>query len=405
MKALNTRCFKELIMKKIIFYVSLFAFTIFLTSCFDPIYPRIRNEVELEKATKTGYINSLVRYQDKIYMSNGSVFYKSTSDSVQQYGAWNRDESAPTISYNTSDDSFSGVHIIKLAADTASLYALGVEFSTDKGETRPSGKALYRTDGGVWNRIWRTNAGSNDDGYTNDNITIFCTNSINPTNRRAYLRWGTDVYELNPSGTGISGVGNKVTFDNTNYVKKSSSYPDYPNSAVAVDTGKTWFFSGLASGSNEIQTSPTTYQDATYIYWSNASAIDGGAIAYSSTIHYSKSDGTGSGSIGASYPAYSMAVNSNSIILGTYTGGIYRASLSGGVPTGVESIDNVDGADSLGSPYIITSLLSLHPEKAERDNVIYAGVAFRGTEASIGASTSNVCLWSYYPARGNWNRE
>lgn len=388
-------------MKKIIFYVSVFAFTIFLTSCFDPIFPRIRSEVALEKATKTGYINSLIRYQDKIYMSNGSVFYKSTADSAQRYNAWTKDESAPSISYNTSDDTFSGANVIKLAADNASLYALGVEFSTDKGETRPSAKVLYRLDGVDWTRIWSAPTASNDDGYANDNITIFCTNSINSTNRRAFLRNGTDVYELNPSGTSISGVGNKITFAaGTDYIKKSSSYPDYVNSAVAVSNSETWFFSGLASGSNETATSA-----ATHVYWSDANGIDGGGISYDSTIHYSDINGSGSGSVSSSYSAYSMAVNSDSIILGTYNGGIYRIPLSSGVPGSPSTIEDIDGADALGSPYIITSLLSLHPEKAERANVIYAGVTFRGTETSIGASSSNVCLWAYYPDRGNWNRE
>lgn len=415
MKVLKMRYFKELIMKKIIFYASVFAFTLFLTSCFDPIYPRIRSEIELEKATKAGYINSLVRYQGDIYMSNGSVFYKSTADSAQRYNAWTKDSSAPTISYNTSNDTFNGAHIIKLAADDADLYALGVKFSTDKGETRPSGKVLYRKSGGQWNStpIWSAPASSNDVGYANDNITIFCTNSIDPNNRRAYLRVGTTVYQLDPnaqSSPGMkSGVGNPITFNNIN-VKKSSSNPDYVNSAVAVDnTGAntTWFFSGLASGSNEIQTGLNTYQNATYVYWSDATVVDRGGIAYGSTVYYEGvNSGTGSGSVSTSYPAYSMAVNSDSIILGTYTGGIYRLPLSSaGVPSSVKNIDDVDGADALGSPYIITTLLSLHPDRSERANAIYAGVTFRGTEASIGASSNNVCLWAYYPSRRNWNRE
>lgn len=405
MKVLKMRYFKELIMKKIIFYASVFAFTLFLTSCFDPIYPRIRSEIELEKATKAGYINSLVRYQGDIYMSNGSVFYKSTADSAQRYNAWTKDSSAPTISYNTSNDTFNGAHIIKLAADDADLYALGVKFSTDKGETRPSGKVLYRKSGGQWNStpIWSAPASSNDVGYANDNITIFCTNSPNNSNRRrAYLRNGTNVYLLNPSGTSISGVGDIVDFTNPNNVKKSSSNPNYVNSAVAIDDNITWFFSGLASGSNETDT-----QNANHVYWSDATVVDRGGIAYGSTVYYEGvNSGTGSGSVSTSYPAYSMAVNSDSIILGTYTGGIYRLPLSAaGVPSSVKNIDDVDGADALGSPYIITTLLALHPDKSERANAIYAGVAFRGTEASIGASSNNVCLWAYYPSRRNWNRE
>lgn len=395
MKALNTRCFKDLMMRKIIFYISVFAFTLFLTSCFDPIYPRIRSEIELEKATKTGYINSLVRYGNNIYMSNGSVFYKSTADSEQRYDAWHRDNSAPTISYNSSDDSFSGAHIIKLAADNTNLYALGVEFSTDKGETRPSRKVLYSMTGGQWTStpIWSSPAASNDDGYANDNITIFCTNSPQTANRRAYLRNGTTVYQL-------PNLNTPVDFTNNNNFKKSASYPDYVNSAVAVNS-KTWFFSGLASGSNETATNA-----ATHVYWSDARYINEYGINYGLDIYYSDAAGGTTSKVSTNYEAYSMAVNSNSIILGTYADGIYRLPLSGGTtPTGIGPITDIDGADAIGYPYIITSLLSLHPDRAETENVIYAGVTFRGTEGSTGASASNVCLWAYYPTRRNWNRE
>ena len=61
-------------MKKILFTIisAIFAISTF-TSCNDPIFPTIRNEVALEEAQISGFINSIVRYEDDLYNDVNSV--------------------------------------------------------------------------------------------------------------------------------------------------------------------------------------------------------------------------------------------------------------------------------------------------------------------------------------------
>ena len=51
------------------------------------------------------------------------------------------------------------------------------------------------------------------------------------------------------------------------------------------------------------------------------------------------------------------------------------------------------------------TLLCADPDINEADASLYASVSFRGSGASTSANPKNIGLWSYYPGRGNWNRE
>jgi hypothetical protein len=51
------------------------------------------------------------------------------------------------------------------------------------------------------------------------------------------------------------------------------------------------------------------------------------------------------------------------------------------------------------------SLLCADPSKTEAQSSLYATITYRGAGTSSSATPANIGLWSYYPLRGNWNRE
>lgn len=100
-----------------------------------------------------------------------------------------------------------------------------------------------------------------------------------------------------------------------------------------------------------------------------------------------------------------MALTSDFFIFGTAKSGLYRVRNDNGVPLG-STIDFSTNADvALGSPYMIRALYCMDPSKSELDAIIYATADFYGSRGSSTGSQDDVGLWSYYPSRGNWNRE
>ena len=55
------------------------------------------------------------------------------------------------------------------------------------------------------------------------------------------------------------------------------------------------------------------------------------------------------------------------------------------------------------SSYILMTLLCADPSKSEAEASLYTTTSYRGSNGS--ASFRDIGLWSYYPSRGNWNRE
>ena len=110
----------------------------------------------------------------------------------------------------------------------------------------------------------------------------------------------------------------------------------------------------------------------------------------------------------------SLALTADSLLIGkgsytssyTSNGGIERVLLnSDGKPQNQTTSFTNNATYQFTSAYIVMSLLSADPSKTEDNSCLYATVSFRGSGSSSSASFSNIGLWSYYPARGNWNRE
>lgn len=393
-------------MKKSIFAILLTA--LFFTGCQDAVFPRIRTEVELENATKGGIVNSIVRYYDSekkqeyLFMENGQIYYKSAEEADQRYNTWQMDGTLDYIKYDYVEDSFSGTYFIKLAANSDSLFALGVTYSTETGETQPDEKILFKKTSleSGWREIYRRKHDTIEDSasITEDNFTIFCTNAPKVEHRKAFARIDNKVYELTkdtdwtqaaPSDEIIGHGATSGSDDKLEYRQVNS---------VVYLVNNVYFFQTVASGTNE-----TIEKDATYVYWGDGNELrflkmseinDDGNITKYSILNMGQT-------------ITCMAVTNDSILVGTNQYGAKRILYSSddiGKPQSTVDF-STNAASTLTSPYNVNLLFSLFPQKNEEANVIYAAMNLSGTEVSTGATTEDVGLWAYYPERGNWNRE
>lgn len=113
----------------------------------------------------------------------------------------------------------------------------------------------------------------------------------------------------------------------------------------------------------------------------------------------------------------SIAVTSDSLLLGTGSNRSYNSSASNGSGAVRIEIDQSTGkpiktgsfttkADNvMRSPYIVRALLAVDPSKKETETSIYSSMDYIYTATSAGASSTNRGSWAYYPATGEWNRE
>lgn len=113
----------------------------------------------------------------------------------------------------------------------------------------------------------------------------------------------------------------------------------------------------------------------------------------------------------------SIAVTSDSLLLGTGSNRSYNSSASNGSGAVRIEIDQSTGkpiktgsfttkADNvMRSPYIVRALLAVDPSKKETETSIYSSMDYIYTATSAGTNSTNRGLWAYYPATGEWNRE
>ncbi|MDE7228187.1 MAG: hypothetical protein K2N31_07685 [Treponemataceae bacterium] len=333
------------------------------TACHEVIFYEIRQEVKLADAQVSGDINSIVRFsmggKEYLFVQSGNIYCKelkagpTTSEPYE--GQWKK----------TDKGIIGNGIVIGLAADTTYLYALAVriEEDEDEGENYPAEQTLYcSTDGNEWKKIDLTlpPKGAN---------TLFCTNSPNPTHRRAFLNVNGTVYALN---------GETTTAYNT----------DITNPKACV-----WFANDITfSASGAATTNETADTDPTRRYESSGKKI----LTYSTDgkLEYERDAG---------YAIHSLACTSDFLLAGTDDGLLYFG-LENGLPTGTtDSGTNV--SSTLSSYYEVHSVLTVDPSLPAKGGDIYGTTVFDGTSSNTGASADNQGLWAYYPGRGHWNRE
>ena len=342
------------------------------TACHDVIFDEIRKEVKLADAQVSGDINSIVRFgmggKEYLFVQSGNIYCKelkagpTTSEPYE--GQWKK---------TTKGDIGNGI-VIGLAADTDYLYALAVriEEDEDEGENYSAEQTLYcSTDGNEWKKIDLTLPPKGPN-------TLFCTNSPNPTHRRAFLNVNGTVYALD---------GETATEYNTGDIK--------PKACVWFDGGVTFSEAGAAT------TNETANTEATLWY----EGIGKDIFTYSTSDR--KNPDHKKENIG--YDIHSLACTSDFLLAGT-DGGLLYFGLENGLPTGsTDSGTNV--SSTLSSYYEVHNVLAVDPSKnakggdKENGGDIYGTTVFSGTSSNTGASADNQGLWAYYPGRGHWNRE
>ena len=356
-------------MKKILKTLALsLLFIPFIAGCKAPVFYEIMRDVAPEEATVNGVITSITRYESDteeklVTFSSDGLIWKDADGTA--HGQW---------SCFPDSNQLSG-KIIKTAADKSNLYVVTITFHEDveKGLNLPDAATLWCYNNGKWYEVKtpKLNPG---------NFNIFCTNDVENSKRSAYLRIGDKVYEL--SGK---------TFPTSE--PETGNY----NSVVSGGNSSDIFFESTASVKN-----------GNYIYWG-----EGSKLYYSNDTSNPKAEGKKTLALDAGTDISCLAVTSDSILIGRgdfsnsliSKGGIAKTSLKGGVPGNSLESFSTNATSQLASVYQIYTLLVANPEQTELNASIYASMGFKGSGSSTSVSYDNIGLWSYYPARGNWNRE
>lgn len=403
-------------MKRVLIFTVILC-SLILTSCFNPVYYEIRKDVKPEKGTIFGNILQITRttVDNKEFLvlyANEGIRYKQKN--ISEHGTWKTFNNIPceSLVFDNVTQTFNGEQVLNLFSDKDTLYAITAKYkyNTELGTSNADYLKLYATqlhldesDGFTWaeNNEWKTiiddtekkyfpltGADSSSD-YQSSSFAVFQTNSPMAAHRKVFIRSGASTYyEL--KGT-QSPVPVTVTLtDKTN---------DSANSAVYFN-GEILFFNSLASTTNE------TYDtEATRFYFGINSELYANKNANSKEIVKF---------CDAENRISSLATCADSILIGrgrfgndsTTNGGIAKTTLdeNGNPGTKLVSFDT-NASFQLSTAYLINCIVNSSPEKSETESSFYSSVSIKGTGTSTGASFRNLGLWSYYPSRGNWNRE
>lgn len=293
---------------------------------------------------------------------------------------------------------------------------------------------------------------------------LFGTNSVNPEHRVAFLRVGggspylgnsrneaSDLYKLN------GGASEKVA-SITSVNKENPDAGDFIYSEFDLDTlsvvyfgGKYHFMNYLNAETNEGTTDSNgkIRSEPTYVYFGDNGdnlyyfsvadfnskpeefkkmfkyprasyrLTDGKKQEVKTPDEFLSEKGEVSGYIKdvSDSNVISIAVTSDSLLLGTGSNRSYNSSASNGSGAVRIEIDQSTGKPAkIGSfttnadtvmrdPYIVRALLAVDPSKKETETSIYSSMDYIYTATSAGTNSTNRGLWAYYPAKGKWNRE
>lgn len=298
---------------------------------------------------------------------------------------------------------------------------------------------------------------------------LFGTNSVNPEHRVAFLRVGggspylgnarnekSVLYKLD--GETINHPEAEVSSDSS-----GSDSGDYCYSEFDLDTlsvvyfgGKYHFMNYLNAETNEGTTdfSGTARTEPTYVYFGDYGhnlyyfsvddfnvrpeefkkmfkyprakyRLDKVKDIVTDPAKFLSKDGETAGYLEnvSDSNVISIAVTSDSLLLGTGSNRSYNSSASNGSDAVRIKIDPSTGKPAetkpvsfetnagsvMRDPYIVRALLAVDPSKKETETSIYSSMDYIYTATSAGASSTNRGLWAYYPkadgSTGEWNRE
>lgn len=395
-------------MKKIFGLLSVLSVLIF-AGCYDNVFYNINQDVAPEKATVSGPVNSIARYSSDdgieylICAADEGLRYKMASN--REHGAWRTYGNLPFSlhHYDYYNECHQGQEIIKVLADSNTLYLVTVEYTrdTEVGTTIPSRFNIWAKqmislsgtlyEGGDWTNLTSgsfenllTSYASNDYYYTSFNV--FGTNAVQKSHRKVFIRCGVNVYyELSGLTIKTASVSDSLDGNSINGINSAAYYGEDLR-----------FFASKAVTTNETLTSPSTI-----VYWGSGN-----------TLYYF--NGTVQAPLNAGEVISCLAVCGDALLIGrgdisayssSTNGGLVKTTLTNGIPGNALTDFTTNAESQLSSAYIILCLLNVNPEESEKNSALYASISFKGSGSSSSVAYENVGLWSYYPGRGNWNRE
>lgn len=409
--------------KKISLLALTAALVISLTGCFNPAFYNIMQDVPPEEATIFGIVRSVSRYtvgseEYLVINANDGIQYKKADDN--SHGTWKKaDIPFSLLKYDYAAKNpdgtsgvFTGEQILKVLADSDYLYVVTTTYRNNSvaGRSDPDEVKIWTSKVTDWNSIsWTQIAlpdresgveGDTDtrifqyyeqNDYLTSRFNVFSTNAVEKAHRAVYVRSGsaksTIYYSLSNGSISKTSISSVV-----------GGSADKPVNGVAYLNGYK-FFESSAVCTNEASGTP-----ATIVYF--------GKPGDSKLYTYDGSTVTTCLNCGDELSC--IAVSKDSLIIGrahyssltATSGGAVRVLLNNeGVPAKSLSSFNTNASSQLSSAYLIFTLLCVNPSQDEADATFYSSIGFRGTGASTSVTYENVGLWSYYPERGNWNRE
>lgn len=401
-------------MKKIITILSLLSvFT--LTGCFNPVFYEIRKDVKPEPKTIYSPINQITRFtfngDECLFIAADKGIRYKKADSAS-HDTWKVLSGLPFSlpNYDFDKEKHLGEQIIGVYADTTHLYVLTVKYTNDTtyGVTAPEQMQIHVLNS---DNTWETGLIENKDdkvlfpikkssGNYYSAFAIMQTNSINPAHREVYLRVGNpntiaegkhvEYYKLD--GTEI-GSDIAATVVNPNLIDGDADH-SCARSVVRLGTD-TYFFNSYAATTNATEDK---------FYYASGSKVMYGTKG---DLHEAVSAGHTISALAFCNDALLIGCGDyNASLSSAKNGGIYKTSINASDEPGNSLTSFSTNAQfQITSAYYVTVLFNATPDNSEAESSLYCGTQVYGTDSSTSASFEKVGLWSYYPGRGNWNRE
>ncbi len=399
---------------KLIFSISILSILLTLTGCYDPIFFELRKDVKPETATVSGNIPNITRYRtgDREYLflaADNGLRYKEADN--ESHGSWGTYPLPFELtSFNFDDTSMNGQQLMSVFANSDTLYLVSCEIKTTgaDGMSVPSkinlwGKKLSSFEGapsseGDWVHINENMSDLLQVEYDSESGTIssyfnfFQTNAPMFSHRHAYIcRFDQDsgsykYYELN-------GTSAPVEFKITSALDSTED--------TSTSKGRV-YSAAYYNGAVRFLTTSTVSTDETYV--NEAKRIYFGSDF---KLKYYQ-DGSIYPIIETDSPISAIMTCSDCVIFGkgdisngAGSGGISKIQFKNGVPEDGTTSFSTNAEFQITKSYHVIALLNATPDKTEVDSALYGSVTYINKNGVF----ENVGLWSYYPARGNWNRE
>ena len=349
-------------MKKILSLSIILTFAILFTGCFNPVFNDIRKEVKLNDASVVGSVSHMARvsYSGKEYLFAATgVLYFSQINAGTENSDWYlcNISNFSTVKYDAINRVYSGEKILQVAADNTYVYILTEKYISED-EIQVSGRKLYKT--AIANALSK----------------------------------GSQTWEE----ISVSGTYPKVIFCTNEEGGSTEAYVTYTNKETK----------NLLDGSDasEQDVYGAVIFNGRKVFHKTSAITTNGTVLYKSSESYGEIDYSTDGtnfsptSLELKAKVLSLALCGDELIVGT-SQGIKKIRLdANGVPTAVVHW-STNAEAAISKVYEVKCLISVDSALSDTNGCIYAGVDFTGT----GGTFKNICLWSYEPSRGNWNRE